>query len=51
MKMKEHFTCGFFDDHETVPSLPGAYERVRQPMMIHVRACLGSVGGCFDNLL
>jgi hypothetical protein len=40
-----------FDDHATISNFPGAFERVRQPMMMHVRACIGSVGGCFENLL
>jgi hypothetical protein len=40
-----------FDDHETIPKLPGAFERVQQPMMIHVSTCFGLVGGCFEHLL
>jgi len=34
------FHLRVFDDYETIPNLPGDFERARQPTMIHVRACV-----------
>jgi hypothetical protein len=39
-----------FDGHETISNLRGAFEIVRQHMIIYVRSLFGLSGECFEHL-